>query len=145
MPRETLTEAERRFLDATRVARLASIGPDGAPHLVPVCFALDGANLYVPIDEKPKRPGARLQRLANLAARPAAAVTVDRYAEDWRRLGWVMLRGNAEILAAGTEHDRAQALARTRYPQLGAMRLDDLPVIALRIARVASWGDLSPD
>ncbi len=85
-----------------------------------------------------------LQRLRNLAARPAAAVVVDRYDPNWSRLGWVMLRGRAEVLADGAEHARAQALARARYPQLRAMRLDGLPVIALRIARVASWGDLDP-
>ena len=54
-----------------------------------------------------------------------------------------MLRGRAEMLDGGEEHAPAQALCRARYPQLRAMRLDELPVIALRIARVASWGDLS--
>jgi len=139
-----LRTAERDFLEAARVAHLATIGPDGTPHLVPVCFALAGDSLYIPIDEKPKRPGTRLQRLRNIAARPAVAVTVDRYDEDWRRLGWVMLRGTAEILAVGPEHALAQGLARTRYPQLRPMRLEDLPVIAVRIARVTSWGDLTP-
>ena len=47
------------------------------------------------------------------------AVVVDRYDEDWTRLGWVMLRGRAEILRAGTEHDRAQELLRSRYRQSG--------------------------
>jgi len=55
----------------------------------------------------------------------------------------VMLRGPAEILADGAEHDRAQALLRARYPQYRTMALADLPVIAIRIARVTSWGDLS--
>ena len=59
------------------------------------------------------------------------------------RLGWVMLRGTAEILERGDEHDRAQAQLRTRYPQYRTMKLDDLPVIALHIARATSWGDLS--
>ena len=68
---------------------------------------------------------------------------VDRYDEDWTRLGWVMLRGRAEILAAGSEHDRAQALLRARYRQLEAMDIAGLPVIAIRIERVTSWGDLS--
>lgn len=138
-----LSVPERAFVVAVPVARLATIGPDGTPHVVPVCHVLDGNTLYVVIDEKPKRPGAVLQRLRNLAARPAAAVVVDRYDPDWRRLGWVMLRGRAEILAGGAEHTRAQELARARYPQLRAMRLDGLPVIALRIARVASWGNLT--
>ena len=139
-----LSARERAFIAAVPVSRLATVGPDGTPHVVPVCHVLEGDTLYIAIDEKPKRPGAVLQRLRNLAARPAAAVVVDRYDPDWSRLGWVMLRGRAEVLADGAERARAQALARARYPQLRTMRLDGLPVIALRIARVASWGDLDP-
>ncbi len=139
-----LTPAERRFVLAARVARLGSVGPDGTPHLVPVCFALADASLYVPIDEKPKRPGVVLQRLRNLTARPLASVLVDRYDEDWRNLAWVMLRGTAEIMTGGAEYEAAQAAARARYPQLRDMRLAGLPVIALRIVRVTSWGALDP-
>jgi hypothetical protein len=32
---------------------------------------------------------------------------------------------------------------RERYPQYWAMNRGELPVIALRIARATSWGDLS--
>jgi hypothetical protein len=53
-----------------------------------------------------------------------------------------MLRGRAEILAHGTEHDAAQALLQARYRQLATMDIAHLPVIALRIATVTSWGDL---
>jgi PPOX class probable F420-dependent enzyme len=140
----TLSEEVRRFLAGRRVAHLATAGTDAMPHVVPVCFVLDGDSLYVSIDEKPKRGApARLKRLRNIAENPNAAVVADRYDEDWSRLGWVMLRGRAEILAEGPEHDRAQALLRARYPQYAAMRLEALPVIALRIARVTAWGDLS--
>ena len=140
-----LPPRERDFVAAARVARLATVAPDGMPHVLPVCPVLDGDTLFIAIDEKPKRPGARLQRLRNLVAHPQAAVVVDRYDEDWSRLGWVMLRGAAEVLTEGAEHARAQALARARYPQLAGMRLAGLPVIALRIARVASWGALDPE
>jgi PPOX class probable F420-dependent enzyme len=139
-----LSARERAFIAAIPVARLATVGPDGMPHVVPVCHVLADDTLYIAIDEKPKRPGAVLQRLRNLAVRPAAAVVVDRYDPDWTRLGWVMLRGRADVLMDGAEHAQAQALARARYPQVRAMRLDGLAVIALRIARVTSWGDLAP-
>ncbi len=140
--RGQLVEAERRFLAARRVGHLATADRQAQPHVVPVCYAVSGASLYVTVDEKPKR-AAPLKRLRNIADNPAAAVVVDRYDEDWTRLGWVMLRGAAEILERGPEHDEAQALLRARYPQLGTMRIAGLPAIALRIARVASWGDLS--
>ena len=84
-----------------------------------------------------------LKRVRNIVANPRAAFVVDHYDEDWRRLGWVMLRGAAEILEAGPEHDHAQDLLRARYPQYRAMNLAELPVIALRIARVTGWGELS--
>jgi PPOX class probable F420-dependent enzyme len=137
-------ESERRFLDARRVGHLATVDRGGMPHVVPVCYAVEGASLYITIDQKPKRAGRKLQRLRNIEQHAAAAVTVDRYEEDWSRLGWVMLRGRAEILPDGPEHDQAQRLLRDRYPQLRAMALTGLPVIALRIERVTSWGDLSP-
>ena len=140
-----ITDQQRAFVLAHRVARLATADGAGAPHVVPVCFALDGATLYIGIDEKPKRGDvAALKRLRNIAANPAIAVVVDRYAEDWTQLGWVMLRGHAAVLQAGqAEHAAAQALLRARYPQLLAMRIEVLPVIALRVDRATSWGNLT--
>ncbi len=140
-----MTSAQRAFLLAARVGHLATADAAGAPHVVPVCYALGDASLYVTIDRKPKRTDRPLRRLANIAANPQATFIADRYTEDWTRLGWVMLHGRAEILAGGPEHDAAQSLLRARYPQYAAMDLAPLPVIALRIIRATSWGDLSPD
>ena len=141
-----LTDQQRRFLAGQRVARLATADAAGRPHVVPICYALRGNTVYFTIDEKPKkRPGARLKRLANLQENPSAALVVDRYDEDWSRLGWVMVRGRADILESGPEHDRAQATLRARYPQLAAMRIESLPVVALRIDHAASWGRLEVD
>lgn len=141
-----LSATERIFVDGCRVGHLATADAAGAPHVVPVCFAVLDDSLYVTIDAKPKRtPGGSLKRLRNIAANPGVAFVVDRYDEDWSRLGWVMLRGRAEILDDGAEHDRAQAALRARYTQYRAMDLAALPVIALRIARVTSWGDLSAE
>ena len=138
-----LAERERAFLLGRRVARLASADARGEPHVVPVCFAVAGQTVYITVDEKPKhKPGRSLKRIRNLAENPAVALVADHYEEDWRRLGWVMLRGRAEILNDGEEHDRAQALLRVRYPQYREMSLAALPVIAIRVGRVASWGDL---
>jgi PPOX class probable F420-dependent enzyme len=139
-----MQESEREFLMAQRVGRLATADARGNPHVVPVCFAISGDTLYVTIDEKPKRASARpLKRLRNLMENPSAAFVVDRYDEDWTRLGWVMVRGPTDILSDGPEHDRAQALLRERYPQYRAMQLKELPVIALRIERVTGWGNLA--
>ena len=139
-----LSDAQATFLSAQRVGRLATADAQGRPHVVPVCFAVEGASLYITIDEKPKRAATRpLKRLRNMIENPSVAFVADRYDEDWRQLGWVMLRGRADILTDGTEHDRAQALLRERYQQYRAMQLADLPVIALRIERVTAWGNLA--
>jgi PPOX class probable F420-dependent enzyme len=135
-----LSERQSRFLEESRVGHLATADRNGVPHLIPVCYALDDRTLYITVDEKPKRRDIPLKRVRNILENPEAAFIVDRWDEDWSRLGWVMLRGPAEILAAGPEHDRAQALLRARYPQYRAMNLAALPVIALRIARATDWG-----
>jgi PPOX class probable F420-dependent enzyme len=140
-----LTDQQRRFLAAHRVARLATADAAGRPHVVPICYALIQNKVYFTIDEKPKKKPTALKRLANLRANPVAALVVDRYDEDWSWLGWVMLQGPAEVLASGAEHDQAQARLRARYPQLAAMRIEGLPVVAVRVDHVASWGNLGVD
>lgn len=110
---------------------------------MPVCFCVDGLSLYISVDEKPKRTDIPLKRVRNILENPAVAVSVDRWDEDWTRLGWIMLRGEADILADGTEHDAAQEWLRLRYPQYRTMDLAPLPVIAVRIRRVLSWGALA--
>ena len=132
-----LTELQRRFVDKNRVGHLATAEKNGMPHVIPVCYAVSEATLYVTIDEKPKRRDRPLKRMRNILENPNAAFVADRWDEDWSRLGWVMLRGPAEILDAGAEHDRAQALLRERYPQYRTM--------ALRIERASSWGNLAAD
>ena len=134
-----LGEDERAFLEAKRVAYLATANAAGAPHVVPVCFAIQGASAYIAIDRKPKS-GRPLKRLRNIAENPNVVLTADHYDDDdWSRLRWVMVRGRAEILESGAEHDAAQALLRAKYPQYRKMDLAPLPVIAISIERVTSW------
>jgi len=127
--RDRVTEA--------RVARLATIDPEGRPHLVPVCFALDGDTVYSAVDQKPKR-SQELQRLENIRANPAIALIVDHYDEDWTQLWWVRLRGQAAVLEPGPERERALALLADKYEQYRA----DPPrgdVLAVRVEEWRSW------
>ena len=77
---------------AAPVAHLATVTPDGRPHVVPIVFALDSEVLYTAVDGKPKSP-ARLQRLANIEANPKVSILVDHYADDWSQLWWVRADG----------------------------------------------------
>jgi PPOX class probable F420-dependent enzyme len=133
----------RQFLEAHRVGHLATAGADGAPHVIPVCYAVDDAGLYFVADEKPKRGPARaLKRLANLRENPRAAVVVDDYDEDWKRLAWVLVRGPARFVTEPMAHAAALGLLRRRYAQYAAMSLADPrehPIVRIEPARVVLW------
>jgi PPOX class probable F420-dependent enzyme len=107
-----LSDPVSRWPDA-RVARLATVDPEGRPHVVPICFALDGDILYTAVDEKPKRT-RELRRLRNIEANPLVEVVVDHYEEDWSRLWWVRLRGKARVTEL---HGRALELLGAKYEQ----------------------------
>jgi PPOX class probable F420-dependent enzyme len=111
-------EARSRF-SAGRVARLATVRPDGSPHLVPVVFALDGSTVVFAVDDKPKVT-RELQRLANIRADPRVSVLVDHYDEDWPALWWVRAEGRARVVDAGPALDRAVALLAEKYSQYAA-------------------------
>jgi PPOX class probable F420-dependent enzyme len=139
-----LSQGQITFIDAQRVARLATAEGKGAPHIVPVCFVLAQGNVYVALDSKPKRTIAlRLKRVLNIKENPRVSLLVDRYDEDWTKLAWVRLDGDAEVLLEGRERQEALGLLRQRYSQYATMLPEDAPVIAVRISRVSSWGDLA--
>lgn len=139
-----LDDRVRRFLAAQRVGHLATVSARGEPHVVPVCYAVGETAVYTPIDEKPKQAGKTLQRIQNILATGRAAFIVDRYDEDWSRLGWVLLRCRAELLPPATpEHALALTLLRQRYPQYVTMALERHGVLALRVQGVTTWGTLT--
>ena len=138
-----LTDQVRGFLHHHRVARFATAEPSGQPHVVPICYAVSDNSVYFTIDKKPKQLTDKpLKRIRNLQNNPHVALVVDRYEDDWTQLGWVMVQGEAALLDDGEEHTEAQRLLKARYPQLHGMQINDLPVIAVRIKHVVSWGNL---
>lgn len=126
----------RRVADA-RVARLATVDAGGRPHLVPFCFVLDGDEVLSAVDAKPKL-SRRLKRLDNVRANAAVSVLVDHYEEDWGRLWWVRLDGQASVVEAGPRSDRALGLLAGKYEQY---RHDPPsgPVLSIRVQRWAGW------
>jgi PPOX class probable F420-dependent enzyme len=124
-------------LNEARVARLATIDPDGRPHLVPIVFALDGETVYSAVDRKPKR-SQRLRRIENARLRPDVTILVDHYDEDWQTLWWIRLRGRARVLDEGVERERALALLQEKYPQYRDEPPDG-PVLAVDVSDVREW------
>ena len=120
-----------------RVARLATIDPHGRPHVVPICFALDGDTVYTAVDQKPKR-SRDLQRTRNIRVHPRVAVLVDEWDEDWARLWWVRLRGDARVLEHGRERERALELLVAKYEQYRDRRPQG-DVIAIEVDEWRDW------
>jgi PPOX class probable F420-dependent enzyme len=127
----------RAHLAAARIGRLATVRPDGRPHVVVCCYALEGDQVWTAIDAKPKT-GAPLQRLANVRANPHASLLVDHYEEDWSWLWWVRVDGAAAVLEIGNEEEPAIAALTARYPQY-AREPPPGPVIAITIERITGW------
>lgn len=162
----TAAQARTRFA-AARVARLATVGADGAPHLVPVTFALgdlpgkasgeasggtpgdpvgellgDGGSphpdtLYFAVDHKPKR-SADLRRLRNIAAEPRVSLLADHYADDWARLWWARADGVARVVPDGAVRDAGLALLRRKYPQYAEVPPRG-PVVAIEVRTWTGW------
>jgi len=130
-------ESCRARLAPARVGHLATVRPDGHPHVVVCCFALDDDRLWTAVDAKPKA-SARLQRLANVRAHPWASLLVDHYEEDWDALWWVRIDGPAAVLADGDEHKAALAALVAKYPQYGVAPPTG-EVIAVEVERWRGW------
>jgi PPOX class probable F420-dependent enzyme len=137
----TAAEARSQFV-AARVARLASVDPDGQPHLVPIVFALDQETLYSVVDAKPKRT-SELRRLQNVRMNPRVSVLIDHYDDaDWDALWWARADGSARVLdLADPEARHAVGLLAGRYPQQRAAG----PVLAIDVERWSGWSAKQPD
>lgn len=129
----TAAEARRRFATA-RVARLATAGADGRPHLVPVVFAVVGDAIYSVVDDKPKRTTA-LRRLRNVAANAQVSMLVDHYEERWDRLWWARADGTARVLTDDSDRSAAVARLHERYPQQRAVGA----VLEVTVDRWSGW------
>jgi PPOX class probable F420-dependent enzyme len=130
------------MLRSARVGRLATADAAGRPLVVPVCYAFDGETVYSAIDAKPKRATGRgLRRIRNIEENPHVSLVVDEYDEEWARLRYVIVEGQAALLTGGEVFGRAVDLLRAKYPQYRAMGLDRAAglVIAIAPARFLCW------
>lgn len=130
-------EARERFV-AARVLRLATVGEDARPHVVPCTFVVDEAGrVAIGIDDKPKA-STDLRRLRNIAANPRVSLIVDHYADDWNQLWWVRADGLAGVERHGADHGRHWELLRAKYPQYAGRTLDG-PVIVIVVGTWVGW------
>jgi PPOX class probable F420-dependent enzyme len=133
-----LSEADaRERLAAARSLRLATVGADGSPHLVPITFAVEGELIYTAVDFKPKSTRA-LRRLRNIEGNPRVALLVDAYSDDWGALWWVRVDGSAQVLTDADAVRHPIDVLAARYAQYRARRPDG-PVIVIRAERWTGW------
>ena len=124
-------------LTGEQVAHLATVRPDGRPHLVPITFAVVGGNVVTAVDHKPKTT-QDLQRLKNIEINPSVSVLVDHYDENWGRLWWVRLDGPADVHHRGEVYEQGIQALLEKYPQYRERRPDG-PLIAISQDRVVGW------
>ena len=135
-----LSPAQDRFLRSARTGHLATADAKGRPQVVPVCFVFDGQAIYSVLDAKPKTtPLRQLRRVKNILANPQVSLVVDHYEEDWDKLQYILVSGDAELLESGEEWALAIAMLREKYPQYQAMDLDQSPVIKIIPVRYSPW------
>ncbi|OHT96323.1 TIGR03668 family PPOX class F420-dependent oxidoreductase [Mycobacterium syngnathidarum] len=136
-------EAIAQFANAP-CAVLATLGADGAPHLVPVVFAVhipadpdSPATIYSAVDAK-RKTTHKLRRLANIEGDSRVSLLVDHYTDEWAHLWWVRADGQAATHYSGEEMATGYALLRAKYRQYERIALDG-PVISIGVTRWSSW------
>jgi PPOX class probable F420-dependent enzyme len=129
-------DAAAMFADSP-VAVLATVASDGAPHVVPVVFAVHADVVYTAIDAK-RKSTRRLRRLANIEGNPQVSLLVEHYDDDWAQLWWVRADGVAEIHQRGDEMAEGYTLLRRKYPQYQRIALDG-PVVTVDVRKWSSW------
>ena len=130
------------WLSNQKVAYLATTDVHAQPHLVPVVFVLMAENIFICIDEKPKK-NRSLKRLANIKANPRISLLVDNYDDNWQELKWVRVDGTAIVLESTDESrvvfESVINTLRDKYPQYQTMDLSRGPLISITVNAIASW------
>jgi PPOX class probable F420-dependent enzyme len=118
------------------VGRLGFLDDEGAPRVLPVTFAPAEGRIWSAIDQKPKRTDEPA-RVRFLRRDPRAALTVDRYSDDWAELAWVQVLGSVRILDA-SEGAAGLAALKEKYDQY-RVESPQGPLLSLEPERYLWW------
>jgi PPOX class probable F420-dependent enzyme len=111
---------------------------EGRPRVLPITFAVAGGRIWSAVDKKPKRvAGEELARVRFLRRDPRAALTVDRYSDDWERLAWVQVLANVERRSVDEEPEALAALLAKYAPYRDSPPPG--PLLALNPERCLYW------
>ncbi|MDF2738463.1 MAG: Pyridoxamine 5-phosphate oxidase [Nitrososphaeraceae archaeon] len=122
-----MIEQQKQSLESlhnSRIARLATVDPENnQPYVVPVVFAFDDNNIFIPIDDKPKKNKNlnQLKRVKNIQKNPNISFLIDTYDDkDWNNLSYLMIQGKARIINMVNDKDtikQAHSLLSDKYLQ----------------------------
>ena len=131
-----LTKKVAKLIAQERVCRVATVGAEGRPHLVPVVHVLSGDKLYF-------GSGDDGRKVKNLRDNPQIAMTIDLYSDDWSHLRGVMVQGTARLIERGPRFKQARARLYEKYPQYAkeaAISPSDSVVVEVTPTHVFTWG-----
>jgi PPOX class probable F420-dependent enzyme len=124
------------FIRSQRVARLATVGPDGTPHNVPICPVVLSGKIYFAAERDARK-------VRNLQRNPRVALAFDHYSENWKQLAGAMIVGTSVVSPQGTVFRRArQALYRKyrQYARSAPITEGDSVIISVTPTASYSWG-----
>ncbi len=122
---------ERKFLEGNEVGRLATVGRDGFPHVVPVCYLFRGGFFYVATDYGTKK-------YRNVKENPKVALVVDTYKPHKA----VMVQGRIEVLERGEEFRkiREEFYRKFEWARKDPWEEGEAPILKLIPEKKVSWG-----
>ena len=125
------SRAEKHFLGENEVGRLATVGPDDMPHVVPVCYLYTSGDLWVATDY-----GTRKYR--NLQKNDRVALLVDVGYDSNRGL---LLQGRAKIFEKGPQFRKIYAVFFKKFAWVrdAPWKEGEAPFIKIRPTWKASW------
>jgi len=130
-----LTKTESDFVQSQGVARLATIGADGAPHNVPVCPVLDRGKVYIGTETEAKK-------VKNIRSNPQVTIVFDQYRDSWNGLRGVMLQCTARIVEQKEFKNIRQKLydKYPKYESQSALEPGESVIVELLPEKKFSWG-----
>jgi nitroimidazol reductase NimA-like FMN-containing flavoprotein (pyridoxamine 5'-phosphate oxidase superfamily) len=131
-----LTKKVAQLIERERVCRVATVNPEGMPHLVPVCSVVADGRIYF-------GSGKDARKVKNLRANAHITVTVDLYSDDWAHLKGVMVQGTARLIGSGPRFRKIRTLLYRKYPQYAtdaAIDESDSVVVEVTPQAVFTWG-----
>ena len=134
-------------LNNSKIARLATVDSENnQPYLVPVVFVFNGYNIFIPIDDKPKKTGNsnKLKRVKNIQKNPNISFLIDTYDdEDWNNLSYLMIQGKARIVVNRLKDigtiKTAHSLLSEKYLQYKKLVGMGDSCIVIDIQKVIKW------